>query len=138
MTAKSGGRPQVQPHHVGISVADLEASIAWYETALGFRLEAVVDVPEDDGRAAMLEQGGFRVELCSSRLDRGGAINTIAPEGLVCKHAAGQATSGFLAEVERVSMAMMEEWKTKYPEAFSREYDPASGLRFNAWVEGGK
>jgi hypothetical protein len=31
---------------------------------------------------------------------------------------------------------MMDEWKTKYPEAFSREYDPASGLRFNAWVEG--
>ena len=30
----------------------------------------------------------------------------------------------------------MEEWKTKYPEAFAREYDPASGLRFNAWVEG--
>jgi methylmalonyl-CoA/ethylmalonyl-CoA epimerase len=48
---------------VGISVADLAASIAWYEQALGFRLEAVMDVPEDDGRVAMLEQGGFRVEL---------------------------------------------------------------------------
>ena len=33
---------------------------------------------------------------------------------------------------------MMEEWMTKYPEAFAREYDPACGLRFNAWVEGGK
>ena len=30
----------------------------------------------------------------------------------------------------------MEEWRKKYPEAFAREYDPASGLRFNAWVEG--
>jgi hypothetical protein len=35
----------------------------------------------------------------------------------------------------------MEEWKKLYPEAWQREYDPASGLRFNAWVEaseGGK
>jgi len=30
----------------------------------------------------------------------------------------------------------MDEWMTQYPEAFEREYDPASGLRFNAWVEG--
>ncbi len=71
-------------------------------------------------------------------LDRGGAINAIAPDGLTSKHAAGQATSGYLAEVERVSMAQMEEWMTKYPEAFAREYDPASGLRFNSWVEKGR
>jgi methylmalonyl-CoA/ethylmalonyl-CoA epimerase len=48
---------------VGISVADLDESIAWYERTLGFRLEAVVAVPEDDGRVAMLVQDGFRVEL---------------------------------------------------------------------------
>ena len=35
-------------------------------------------------------------------------------------------------------MAQMEEWRTKYPEAFAREYDPASGLRFNAWIDGGE
>jgi anaerobic selenocysteine-containing dehydrogenase len=71
-------------------------------------------------------------------LDRGGAINCIAPEGLTSKHAAGQATSGYLAEVERVTMAQMEEWMRDYPEAFAREYDPASGLRFNGWVEEGR
>jgi hypothetical protein len=31
----------------------------------------------------------------------------------------------------------MEEWKQQYPDAFEREYDPAAGLRFNAWVEEG-
>ena len=57
-------RPQVRPHHVGISVADLEDSIAWYERFLGFELESVVPVPEDEGRVAMLVSGGgFRVEL---------------------------------------------------------------------------
>ena len=34
-------------------------------------------------------------------------------------------------------MAQMEEWQQKYPDAFQREYDPASGLRFNGWVEDG-
>jgi trimethylamine-N-oxide reductase (cytochrome c) len=47
------------------------------------------------------------------------------------------ASSGYLVEVEKVTMAQMEKWKEQYPEAFAREYDPASGLRFNAWVEGG-
>jgi methylmalonyl-CoA/ethylmalonyl-CoA epimerase len=57
-------RPQVRPHHVGISVADLDASIAWYERFLGFSVEATGGIPEDDGRIAMLvSDGGFRVEL---------------------------------------------------------------------------
>ena len=71
-------------------------------------------------------------------LDRGGAINVVAPKGLTSKHAGGQATSGYLADVERVSMAQMEEWRTKYPEAFARDYDPASGLRFNSWISEGR
>jgi hypothetical protein len=48
------------------------------------------------------------------------------------------ATSGYLVEVEKVTMAQMETWRNKYLEAFAREYDPASGLRFNAWIEGEK
>ncbi len=79
---------------------------------------------------------GARVDfIIPGKLDRGGAINLITPEGIVSKHAAGQATSGFLAQVEKVSLGQMQEWKEQYPEAFNREYDPASGLRFNAWVQ---
>jgi methylmalonyl-CoA/ethylmalonyl-CoA epimerase len=62
--AARGGRVSLRPHHVGISVADLDASIAWYEAYLGFTLESIVPVPEDVGRVAMLvSDGGFRVEL---------------------------------------------------------------------------
>ena len=75
--------------------------------------------------------------IIPGKLDRGGAINLISPRGITSKHCGGMATSGYLVEVERVSMAQMEEWRRQYPEAFEREYDPASGLRFNAWVEGG-
>jgi len=81
---------------------------------------------------------GARVDwIIPGELDRGGAINLIAPGNVISKNCAGQATTGYLVEVEKLSMAQMEEWKKQYPEAFEREYDPASGLRFNAWVEGG-
>ncbi len=81
---------------------------------------------------------GARVDwIIPGELDRGGAINLISPIGTISKNISGQATSGYLVEVEKVPAAQMEEWKRKYPEAFNREYDPASGLRFNAWVEGG-
>jgi len=81
---------------------------------------------------------GARVDsIIPGKLDRGGAINLITPDGITSKNCVGMATSGFLVEVERVTGAQMEEWRKQYPEAFEREYDPASGLRFNAWVEGG-
>ena len=85
-----------------------------------------------------IDHGARADFIIPGKLDRGGAINTISPEGIVSKHCAGQATSGFLTEVGKVTLKQMDEWRTEYPEAFKREYDPASGLRFNAWVEGDK
>ncbi len=80
---------------------------------------------------------GARVDWIEpGKLDRGGAINLISPNGIISKHCPGMATSGYLVEVEKVTAAQMEEWKQRHPEAFNREYDPASGLRFNSWVEG--
>jgi anaerobic selenocysteine-containing dehydrogenase len=73
--------------------------------------------------------------IIPGELDRGGAINLISPYNLISKNCNGMATSGYLVEVEKVSMEQMEAWRRQYPEAFEREYDPASGLRFNAWVE---
>ena len=54
---------QLKPHHGGICVPDLEASIAWYRDMLGFSLEIVMDIPEGTGRLAFLKSGDFRVEL---------------------------------------------------------------------------
>lgn len=68
-------------------------------------------------------------------IDRGGAINLISPYNITSKNCVGMATSGYLVEVEKVTVQQMEEWKKKYPNAFDREYDPASGLCFYTWVE---
>jgi trimethylamine-N-oxide reductase (cytochrome c) len=41
-------------------------------------------------------------------------------------------------DIEKVTPEQMGRWMSEYPDAFNREYDPASGLRFDAWVEGRK
>ena len=53
----------LRPDHAGISVADLEASIAWYGEMLGFTVDRVVDVPGDAGRVALVRNGDFMLEL---------------------------------------------------------------------------
>jgi methylmalonyl-CoA/ethylmalonyl-CoA epimerase len=53
----------LRPDHAGISVADLEASIAWYAGMLGFRVDRIVDVPGDAGRVALIRHGDFILEL---------------------------------------------------------------------------
>jgi trimethylamine-N-oxide reductase (cytochrome c) len=85
---------------------------------------------------AYMDHGARIDPICPGKIDRGGAIDLITPDWLTSKHCVGEATSGFLMEVQKVTMEEMEEWKRLYPDAIDREYDPASGLQFNAWVEG--
>jgi methylmalonyl-CoA/ethylmalonyl-CoA epimerase len=58
-----GAAMALRPHHVGLSVADLDASIAWYRDNLGFAVEEYGPVPDGEGRMAMLGDGVFRIEL---------------------------------------------------------------------------
>ncbi|MGI5939247.1 MAG: molybdopterin-dependent oxidoreductase [Thermoleophilia bacterium] len=81
---------------------------------------------------------GARHDPISERVDRGGAINAIAPNGLTSRNAVGQATSGYLVDVQKVRGEEWDEWRRDHPEAFAREYDHAAGLRFDAWIEGEK
>ncbi len=53
---------RISAHHVGISVPNLEESIAWYGRMLGF--EVVRRVAEDPGMTiALLRRGDFHIEL---------------------------------------------------------------------------
>ncbi len=80
---------------------------------------------------------GARSDPITDRIDRGGNNNLISPEKTTSPNTQGQVASGFLVQVEKVSHEEMETWMKQYPEAFRREYDAASGLRFDAWIEGG-
>ncbi len=72
--------------------------------------------------------------IIPEKLDRGGAIDLISPDGIISKNCVGEATSGFLVEVQQLTESEMQSWQEKYPEPFQRKYDPASGLDFNGWV----
>ena len=74
-----------------------------------------------------IDHGARYDPIVLGELDRGGAINTISPHNVTSKNCAGMVVSGFLVEVERVNL---DELRKKYPEAFNRPYDKASGLRF--------
>jgi anaerobic selenocysteine-containing dehydrogenase len=84
---------------------------------------------------AVSQDHGARHDPITTGLDRGGSNNFICPANTTSKNACGMATNGYLVEVEKVSSADMEAWRTRHPEAFKREYDTASGLHLNAWVE---
>jgi trimethylamine-N-oxide reductase (cytochrome c) len=83
---------------------------------------------------AYVDHGARYDPIIPGKVDRGGAINTIAPLGISSKNCVGQATSGYLVDVQRVKDEEMDNWRRQYPEAFERDYDPGSGLRFNGWV----
>ena len=55
-----------------------------------------------------VDHGARHDPIIPGKVDRGGAINTIAPNGLTSKNACGQATSGYLVDVQRVRP---EEWE---------------------------
>lgn len=77
---------------------------------------------------------GSRADPIAPRLDRGGAINMITPEGPISEHCKGFVVSGFLVEVQKVSDDEMAQWRADYPEAFARAYDPAVGIVRESWV----
>lgn len=54
---------RLKPHHVGISVPDLEASVAWYRDKLGFALEKRMDIDAIPAKVVFMKKGDFYIEL---------------------------------------------------------------------------
>jgi len=63
MPKSETGAFQLIPHHCGISVPDLEASIAWYRDMLGFSVEKRLTLDVVPARIAFLKHGDFFIEL---------------------------------------------------------------------------
>lgn len=82
-------------------------------------------------RAVSQDHGAKLDPLEPGVSDRGGANNTIAPSMTTSKNVAGEVTSGFLVDVEKVDV---EELRRQFPEEFARSYDPAVGLVVDNWI----
>ncbi|MEZ4644881.1 MAG: molybdopterin-dependent oxidoreductase [Chloroflexota bacterium] len=85
---------------------------------------------------AIMVNKGARVDPITERIDRGGSTNLITTPKPISKNCWGFAVTGFLVEAEKLDPAEMAKWQQDYPEVFARTYDPASGSRYNGWVEG--
>jgi len=84
---------------------------------------------------AVYQDHGAHVDLITDGIDRGGSNNLISPAGTTSTNCPGMATSGYLVGVEKLSGDEMQGWREQYPEAFARAYDPACGLKLEAWVD---
>jgi methylmalonyl-CoA/ethylmalonyl-CoA epimerase len=56
-------KPLLKPHHVGISVANMQDSIAWYQKNLAFEFLSQRDFSEIKTQIAFLKHGDFQIEL---------------------------------------------------------------------------
>ena len=54
---------ELRPHHCGISVPNLEASIAWYRDVLGFSVDARGHIKKAQAEVAFMKHGNFYIEL---------------------------------------------------------------------------
>ena len=78
---------------------------------------------------------GSRLDpIIPGEVDRGGAINCITPTNTTGKNSTGMATSGFLADVQKVTEEDWAEWKRRAPWAFERKIDEAIGVCTEGWM----
>lgn len=54
---------ELRIQHGGISVANLDETIAWYREMLGFELETKQFIPQIPAHIAFVRNGNFRIEL---------------------------------------------------------------------------
>jgi trimethylamine-N-oxide reductase (cytochrome c) len=83
-----------------------------------------------------MDHGARWDPIIPGKLDRGGAINTITPHKVTSQKATGMVVSGFLVDVQKVTDEEMAAWRRHYPEAFSRNYDPDTGVSLSGWLKG--
>ncbi len=83
---------------------------------------------------AYMDHGARLDPIDVGRIDRGGAINTITPHANISKNATGMVVSGFLVDVQKVTDEEMADWQEKYPEAFARKIDEATGVCLDGWL----
>jgi methylmalonyl-CoA/ethylmalonyl-CoA epimerase len=53
----------LRPHHLGISVPDLDQALDWYERLLGFVLEERLYIEKIPAHIAFVKRGNFRIEI---------------------------------------------------------------------------
>ncbi len=80
--------PPSQVDHIGIAVADLEQTLAFYRDHLGFSVVHEEDIPDQKVHAVFLQAGELHIELLLSTSDEGPIGKFIASKGPGIHHIA--------------------------------------------------
>ncbi|MFC1869075.1 molybdopterin-dependent oxidoreductase [Thermodesulfobacteriota bacterium] len=129
-TCKVTGPDGYQYHPLWVNPADA--------TARGIKFGDVVSIYNERGTVLAgayvterimpgvvgIDHGAKYDPVVAGEIDRGGAINTIVPRNTTSKNAVGMVVSGFLVEVEKVSLDAL---RNKYPDTFNRECHATAG-----------
>ncbi|MBD3885767.1 VOC family protein [Phormidium tenue FACHB-886] len=62
-TSAATSLARLQPHHIALSVPNLDETIQWYQDKLGFTTTLRRELPQFSTRQAFLELNGFRIEV---------------------------------------------------------------------------
>jgi glyoxylase I family protein len=129
---------QLQPHHIGIVVSDLERSTGFYR-ALGF--ETVQDLPSEDGSRAIrfVRLGEFEIELFWYAEPASSAHDPAGRGQLGFRHFALRTTDidGALAELKGAGLVPAETEVRRVPIGYSLLFlrDP-DGVEIEIMQEG--
>ncbi len=69
---------RMRPYLAALSVADLDASVKWYESMLGFKTDKRMDLPKYGLKIAFLKSGAYRLEIIQK--DASQSLKVLAPD----------------------------------------------------------
>ncbi|MGL4489910.1 MAG: VOC family protein [Rhizobiaceae bacterium] len=69
----------IRPYAITMSVPDIEATVAWYDEILGFKVDKRKSYPEFKTKLAFLVRDSFRVELIEDENAKPGIVRPDAP-----------------------------------------------------------
>jgi methylmalonyl-CoA epimerase len=67
--------------HIGIAVADIDQALQFYQAALGLEIDAIVEVPDQEVRVALLPTGESNIELVQPINETSGTARFIQKRG---------------------------------------------------------
>ncbi|MBS1886074.1 MAG: VOC family protein [Actinobacteria bacterium] len=75
--------------HIGVSVADLEAMVAWYSGALDLEVEGDFEIAALGVRGSVLSRAGFKVELIEMEGSAGDPNAELGPGAALSRRGLG-------------------------------------------------
>lgn len=104
-------------NHVAIVVADIDTALAFWQDALGLKLDHVEDVPSQKSAVAFMPVGDSEVELVKPTTDDSGVAKFLAERGGGMHHLCFEVDDivGMLAQLKAKGVRLINETPLELP-----------------------